>query len=42
MWEYNGAVRQLFIDDKTAYDSVKKKVLYNILTETGTPTILVM
>ena len=32
-WEYNGTVHQLFIDFKKAYDSVKKEVLYNILTE---------
>jgi hypothetical protein len=30
-WEYNGTVHQLFIDFKKAYDSVKSKVLYNIL-----------
>jgi len=39
-WEYNGAVHQLLIDLKKMYDSVKKKVLNNILTETGIPTVL--
>jgi hypothetical protein len=34
-WEYNGTVHQLFIDFKKAYDSVRKKVLYNILIEFG-------
>jgi hypothetical protein len=31
--EHNGAVHQLFIDFKKACDSVKKKVLINILLE---------
>jgi len=31
--EYNEAVRQLFIDFKSAYDSVRREVLYNILDE---------
>ena len=31
--EYNGAVHQLFIDFKKAYDSVRREVLYNILIE---------
>jgi hypothetical protein len=30
-WEYNGAVHQLFIDFKKAYDSVRREALYNIL-----------
>jgi len=30
-------VHQLFIDFKNAYDSVRKEVLYNILTEFGIP-----
>jgi hypothetical protein len=34
-------VLQLFIDFKKAYDSVKRKVLYNILLEFGTPKKLV-
>jgi hypothetical protein len=41
-WEYNGKVHQLFIDFKTAYDSVKREVLYNILLEFGVPKKLVM
>jgi hypothetical protein len=32
-WEYNGTVNQLFIDFKTAYDSVRREALYNILIE---------
>jgi len=40
-WEYIEAVHQLFIDLKTGYDSVKKEVLCNILTEFGIPMILV-
>jgi hypothetical protein len=35
--EYNGTVHQLFIDFKTAYDSIRKEVLYNILTEFRIP-----
>jgi hypothetical protein len=34
-WEYNGTVHQLFIYFKKAYDSVRKEVLYSILTEFG-------
>jgi hypothetical protein len=34
-------VRQLFIDFKKAYDSVKREVLYNILLEFGIPKRLV-
>jgi hypothetical protein len=30
-WEYSERVRQLFIDFKSAYDSVRREVLYNIL-----------
>jgi hypothetical protein len=33
--EYNGTMHQLFIDFKKAYDSVRREVLYNILTEFG-------
>jgi hypothetical protein len=36
-WEYNETVHQLFVDIKKAYDSVRKEVLYNILTELGFP-----
>jgi hypothetical protein len=39
--EYNETVHQLFIDFKKAYDSVRREVLYNILTEFGVPTKLV-
>jgi hypothetical protein len=34
-WEYNETVHQLFIDFKNAYDSVRRKVLYNILIGFG-------
>ncbi|KAJ4433900.1 hypothetical protein ANN_16213 [Periplaneta americana] len=40
-WEYKGTVRQLFIDFKKAYDSVKREVLYDILIEFGIPKKLV-
>ena len=40
-WEYNEAVHQLFIDLKTGYDSVRREVLCNILTEFGIPMKLV-
>jgi hypothetical protein len=36
-WEYNGTVHQLFIDFKKAYDSVRKEMLYSILTEFVVP-----
>jgi hypothetical protein len=36
-WEYNGTVNQLLIYFKKTYDSVRKEVLYNILTEFGVP-----
>jgi hypothetical protein len=33
-WRKNGtAMRQLFMDVKKAYDSVRREVLYNILME---------
>jgi hypothetical protein len=32
-WEYDGTVHQLFTDFKKAYDSVRREVLYNILSE---------
>jgi len=41
-WEYNEAVHQLFIGFKKAYDSVRRKVLYNILIDFGAPKKLVM
>jgi hypothetical protein len=31
--EYSETVHQLFLDIKKAYDSVRREVLYNILTE---------
>ena len=40
-WEYIEAVRQIFIDFKKAYDSVRREVLYNILIEFGVPKKLV-
>jgi hypothetical protein len=40
-WEYNETVHQLFLDFKKAYDSVRREVLYNILTEFGVPMKLV-
>jgi hypothetical protein len=40
-WACNETVRQLFIDVKEAYDSVRREVLYNILTEFGVPIKLV-
>ena len=35
--EYNEAVHQLFLDFKDTYNSVRREVLYNILTEFGIP-----
>jgi hypothetical protein len=34
-WEYNGTVHQLFVDLKKAYNSGRREVVYNILTEFG-------
>jgi hypothetical protein len=39
-WEYNETVHQLFIVFKV-YDSVRREVVYNILTEFGVPMKLV-
>jgi hypothetical protein len=36
-WEYSETVHQLFIDFKKAYDSVRRKVMYNILIDFGIP-----
>jgi hypothetical protein len=41
-WEYNGTVRQLFIDFKKAYDSIKREVLYNNLVESGIVRLIKM
>jgi hypothetical protein len=35
--KYNWTVHQLFIDLEKAYDSVRRNVWYNILTEFGIP-----
>jgi len=40
-WEYNEAVRQLFMDFKTACDSVTREVFYSILIVFGIPVKLV-
>jgi dTDP-4-amino-4,6-dideoxygalactose transaminase len=40
-WEYNEAAHQLFIYFKKAYDSVRREILYNILTEFGVPMNIV-
>ena len=40
-WEYDEAVRELFIDYKKVYDSLRRKVLYNIIVEFGIPMKLV-
>jgi hypothetical protein len=36
-WEYKEIEHKLFVDLKKAYDSVRRKVLYNILIEFGVP-----
>jgi hypothetical protein len=40
-WEYNETIHQLLINSKKVYDSVRRKVLYNILVEFGVPMKLV-
>jgi hypothetical protein len=40
-WEYNERVHQLFVDFKKSYESVRRKVLYNIVREFGVPMKLV-
>jgi hypothetical protein len=40
-WEYNQVVHQLFIGFKTAYYSIKREVLYNILIDFSIPLKLV-
>jgi hypothetical protein len=39
--QYNGTVHQLLVDFKKSYDSVRREVLYNILTEFRIPMQLV-
>jgi len=40
-WEYIDVVHQLFIDLKKADDSIRMKILYNVLIEFGIPMKLV-
>jgi sorting nexin-29 len=40
-WEYNRTGHQLFVDFKKAYDSVRRKILYNILITCGVPMKLI-
>ena len=40
-WEYNEMVHQLIIEFKKGYDSVRREILCNILTEFGIPMKLV-
>jgi hypothetical protein len=40
--EYNEAVHHLFIAVKTAYDSLRREVLYNIVIEFGIPMKLIV
>jgi hypothetical protein len=41
-WEYNETVHQLFVDFKKAYDSNRRGILYNNVTEFGVTMKLVM
>jgi retron-type reverse transcriptase len=41
-WQYNATVHRLFIDFKKAYHSVRREVLYSILTEFGITRKLVV
>jgi hypothetical protein len=41
IWEYSEAVRELFIDFKKVYDSVRREVLCNILIRFGVSIKLV-
>jgi hypothetical protein len=36
-WKDSGRVQQLFIGFKKTYDSVRRKVFYNTLSELGIP-----
>jgi hypothetical protein len=40
-WEYNETLYQIFMDFKKTYDSVRRKVLYNILIDNDIPMKLV-
>ena len=40
-WEYSEEVRQLFIDFKIAYDSVRREILYEVFIEFAIPKKLV-
>jgi hypothetical protein len=40
-WEYDETVHQLFIEFKKACDSLRREVLYSILTEFGLPMKIV-
>jgi hypothetical protein len=40
-WTFNGTLHQLFIDFIIAYDSVRREVIYHILSAFGIPRKLV-